>query len=95
MSRVTPRDLAGYMIQGGLNPIPLTAAIDPMAVGTAILFSNFVLDQPATLASVSVTVDQANGFARVVGAGGGALVNGVDYFITSPSEITCRCNSVG
>ena len=74
-----------YMIQGGLNPHPVTSGYStPWPFGTAILFANFVLDQPATLASVSVTVDQANGFARVVGAGGGALVNGVDYFITSP-----------
>jgi hypothetical protein len=70
-----------YMIQGGLadHGTPGYSAAWPS--GTAMLFSNFVFDQPGTLASVSVTVDQAAGTPRVVGAGSGALIEGVDYFV--------------
>lgn len=67
-----------YSIQGGLDAHPIAAGYSTSwQAGTTLLFSNFVLDQPGTLASVGVTVNQ------VVGAAGGPLVSGVDYLFTS------------
>ena len=58
-----------YQIQGGLNPHPVDAAYSTSwPFGSAILFYNFVLDQPGTLASVGVSVN------NVIGAAGGPLV---------------------
>lgn len=75
-----------YLIQGGLNAHPVNAGYSTSwPTGTTLLFSNFVLDQPGTLVSVGVSVDQAQGMDRVIGAGGGALVNGVDYVFTTSS----------
>ena len=69
-----------YMIQGGLDAHPVAAGYSTSwQAGTTLLFSNFVLDNPGTLASVGVTVN------KVVGAAGGSLVNGVDYLFTTNS----------
>jgi hypothetical protein len=69
-----------YMIQGGLAAHPVAAGYSTSwQAGTTLLFSNFVLDQPGTLASVSVNVN------KVVGAAGGGLVGGVDYLFTTNS----------
>jgi hypothetical protein len=87
--------LLAYMIQGGLADHPADGYSTAWELGSAILFANFVLDQPATLASVSVTVDQANNSARVVGAGGGSLVNGVDYFITFQNDLQLQLGGLG
>jgi len=73
--------LLSYLIQGGLDDHGTPGYSTAWPSGTAMLFSNFVFDQPGTLTSVSVTVDQAAGTPRVVGAGGGALIEGVDYFV--------------
>ena len=68
------------MIQGGLDDHPVAAGYSTSwQAGTTLLFSNFVLDQPGTLASVGVGVNQ------VVGAAGGPLVGGVDYLFTTNS----------
>lgn len=69
-----------YMIQGGLDDHPVAAGYSTSwQAGTTLLFSNFVLDEPGTLASVGVIVNQ------VVGAAGGPLVSGVDYLFTTTS----------
>ena len=67
--------LLAYMIQGGYDAHPTTGYSTAWPLGTSILFYDFVLDQPGTLDSVSVSV---NG---VVGAAGGPLVDGVDYIV--------------
>ena len=85
-----------YMIQGGGGDHDIASGYSTTwPLGSAILFSNFVLDQPGTLASVSVTVDQANGSDRVVGANGVSLVNGVDYLITTPFGNNFQVNFTG
>ena len=84
-----------YMLQGGLNPHLNADYSTSWPFGSAILFANFVLDQPGTLASVGVTVDQANGVARIVGAGGGSLVNGVDYLITPDNDLQLQLGQLG
>jgi hypothetical protein len=85
-----------YLIQGGGGDHPIASGYSTTwPLGSAILFSNFVLDQPGTLASVSVTVDQANSSPRVVGANGLSLVNGVDYFITTPFGNNLQVNFTG
>jgi hypothetical protein len=85
-----------YMLQGGGPEHPIDSGYSTSwPLGSAILFSNFVLDQPATLASVSVTVDQANGSPRVIGTNGLSLVNGVDYSITTPFGNNFQVNFSG
>lgn len=64
-----------YMIQGGLDAHATPGYSTAWPLGTAILFYNFVLDQPGTLDSVSVSVND------IVGAAGGPLVNGIDYIV--------------
>ena len=81
-----------YMLQGGLNPHSDADYSTSWPTGSAILFANFVLDQPGTLDSVGVTVDQANGVARIVGAGGGSLVSGVDYIVNGFTPNTLQLN---
>jgi hypothetical protein len=83
-----------YMIQGGFDDHGTSGYGTAWPLGTAILFSNFVLDQPGTLASVSVTVDNVAGTPRVVGAGGGALVEGVDYLV-SPNSLLLQLFGLG
>jgi hypothetical protein len=84
-----------YMLQGGGGVHPTAAGYQTSwPFGTAILFSDFVLDQPGTLASVSVTVDEAGGLARVVGAGGGPLLEGVDYFV-NPNSLQLQLFGLG
>jgi len=90
--------LLAYMIQGGLADHPVADGYSTAwPLGAGIVFGNFILDQPGTLASVSVTVDQANGVARVVGAGGGSLVNGVDYFVNpfQPNTLQLQLYGLG
>lgn len=87
--------LLKYLIQGGLADHPVADGYSTAWEGAGIVFGNFVLDQPGTLASVSVTVDQANGVARVVGAGGGSLVEGVDYFVNAFQPNTLQLQLYG
>ena len=85
-----------YMIQGGGDPHSEPGYSTSWPLGTAILFGNFVLDQRGKLASVSVTVDEAtNGDPRVIGAGGGSLVNGVDYLITFQNNLQLQLFGLG
>lgn len=78
-----------YSIQGGLDAHPIAAGHSTSwQSGTTLLFSNFVLDQPGTLVSVGVAVN------NVVGAAGGALVSGVDYVFTS-SFLLLNIGSLG
>jgi hypothetical protein len=78
-----------YRIQGGGDDHPEDADYSTSwPAVTTLLFSNFVLDDPGSLASVSVTTNQ------VIGVGGGALVNGVDYEF-GPTFLRLNLDSLG
>lgn len=78
-----------YTIQGGLSEHLVAFGYSTSwQAGTTLMFSNFVLDQPGTLASVGVTVNQ------LVGAAGGPLVGGVDYVFT-PTSLLLNIGSLG
>ena len=77
-----------YQIQGGLNPHPVVAGYSTSwPFGSAIMFYNFVLDQPATLASVDVDVD------GVIGAAGGPLV--YPDFLVGPNFLQLNFGQFG
>lgn len=89
VSSTAATTLLAYLIQGGLDDHAVAAGYSTSwSAGTTLLFSNFVLDQPGTLTSVGVTVNQ------VVGAGGGMLVSGADYVFTT-SSLLLNIGSLG
>ena len=69
-----------YQIYGGGDPHSVAGYSHSWDPGTTLEFSDFVLDQAATLTSVTVTVPFG-----VVGAGGGNLVLNTDYSFTGNS----------